>query len=140
MNNCCHELQECISCKSQNSVVNNDAAHAVVKRLVPFFPATDAEVKSFTLFVKRSCAGPDGQVRSMSKWTGQGNASSIPFNLKKPLLFCNFIDNIHASIGELASSFVGAMQVFLDQNEDNPEANPCENNDERLGICKQGKT
>jgi len=76
----------------------------------------------------------------MSKWTGQGDASSIPSDLKKPLLFCNFIDNIHASIGDLASSFIGAMQVFLDQNEDNPEANPCENNDEWLGICKTGKT
>jgi len=39
-------------CFHQNSVVNNDAAHTVVERLVPFFPATDAEVKSFTLFVK----------------------------------------------------------------------------------------
>lgn len=85
---------------------------------VPFFPSTQTEVQSFTSFVKCTCIGPDGKVKSMANWTGQGDDSSIPADVKKSLFFCNFIETIHGSMDELASMFVKTITVTLSENVD----------------------
>lgn len=85
---------------------------------VPFFPSTQTEVQSFTSFVKCTCIGPDGKVKSMANWTGQGDDSSIPADVKESLFFCNFIETIHGSMDELASMFVKTITVTLSENVD----------------------
>jgi hypothetical protein len=73
---------------------------------------------------------PDGKVKSMANWTGQGNDSSIPTNLKKLLLFCNFIEAIHGLMDKLVSSFLETITMTLSENVDEEDTSELSNDKE----------
>lgn len=69
----------------------------------PYYPAVDQDdIALFIEFVKGTCADSDGNVTSMSQWTGMGDASSIPEDCRRPLTYCSFVKCLSAEIDDLA--------------------------------------
>ena len=66
------------------------------------YPTTDpVDVKSFTDYVLRTCTDSNGRVNpTMKGWTGQGDAASIPLDMKRPRPFCSFIEQVADSIDD----------------------------------------
>ena len=74
---------------------------------LPFLPnCVTAEVNDLTDFVLRTCTDSCGRVGRMTNWTGHGDASSIPADLKHAKLFCSFLAGLLPRIEGAASILV----------------------------------
>ena len=91
-------------------------------RKVPYYPSVDSsDMSIFVEFVKGTCADEDGRVVSMSKWTGMGDASSIPPDCRKPLTFCNFVMAVSTNISGLARDIAKCIEyraLHIDEDTD----------------------
>jgi len=112
----------------------NASAHPT--RSIPFLPSTEArEVASFTDFVERTSIQADGTMAPlMTNWTGQGDASSIPPDLKRPLLFCQYMKSTALAMKVVAARFIDILVVRGDSTEENTtNENP---RDAAAKVCK----
>jgi hypothetical protein len=74
---------------------------------LPFLPnCVTVEVNDLTDFVLRTCTDSCGRVGRMTNWTGHGDASSIPADLKHAKLFCSFLAGLLPRIEGAASILV----------------------------------
>lgn len=67
---------------------------------------TLAEVNDLTNFVLRTCKDSCGRVSRMTNWLGQGDASSIPLDLKHAKLLCTFLVSLVPIIDGCATKLV----------------------------------
>ena len=65
----------------------------------PFLPdCTPLESDNFLQYLMRTCTDKRGNTGRMTQWTGQGDASSIPPDLKYADMFCSFVKGIQTTM------------------------------------------
>lgn len=73
----------------------------------PFLPdCSPSESSNFQRYLMRTCTDKSGNTGRMTQWTGQGDASSIPPDLKHAETFCSFVTGIQADMTPTSESLV----------------------------------
>lgn len=88
-----------------------------VDRSMPYLPGADQEeLKSFTDFIIATCTEANGTIqKTLLQWLGQGDAASIPKELKSPRSMTCFFTNMLT--GPLRPLAVNIVRIIRDDKE-----------------------